>query len=107
MSDKTRALCFETFADKDTAKIRIPRVEGYAPAVVAIGVHSTIINKQNAQIVIETSEGEITERVNTFRAKIEFTLSDTDDETDYYIGIYGNKAPCRLSSVGITYARLP
>lgn len=107
MSDKTRALCFETFADKDTAKIRIPRVEGYAPAVVAIGVHSTIINKQNAQIAIETSKGEITERVNTFQAKIEFTLSDTDDKTDYYIGIYGNKAPCRLSSVGITYARLP
>jgi len=107
MSDGKRALCFENFAKNDNASIRIPRIMGYAPDIVRIGVHSTITGKQKAKIAIKTSDKEITDRVYTNKSSIEYQLSGTDDDTDYYIGIYGEISPCRLSSIDIVYKRIP
>ncbi len=104
------ALCFDKFTKDNTVRIGIPRIEGYAPTAVTIGMHPTAVSAQNAKIAVITDNADITTWKYNNQAKIAYELSGTDDVAEYYICIKGNtnaESKCRLSSLGITYGKLP
>ena len=104
------ALCFDQMTKNNTVKIGIPRIEGYAPTAVTVGMHLTAVSAQNAKVAVVTDNAEITGWKYNNQAKIVYELDDTDDVAEYYLCIEGyanSKYNCRLSSLSITYGRLP
>lgn len=105
-----RALCFDKLPKDNTVNICLPRIDGYAPTAVTVETHSTM-SAQNAMIAVLAGNDEITDwKYNGNGTKITYRLSDTDDVAEYRVCMKGNTVSasnCRLSSLSITYGKLP
>ena len=105
-----RALCFDKLPKDNTVNIGLPRIEGYAPKTVIVKTHSTM-SAQNAMIAVLAGNDEITDwKYNGNGTKITYELNDTDDVAEYRVCMKGNTVSasnCRLSSLSITYGKLP
>ena len=103
-----QALCFDELPKDNTVKIGLPRIDGYAPKTVTVGIHSTA-RTQKAKLAVKKDNIDITDWKYNNSAEIIYELTDTDDVSEYcvcikgYIGTYN----CRLSSLSITYGKLP